>query len=52
MDTKPFLVQVKTVRSALNLSQEDLTHALGNSFATINRRENEKTKPFNLAARV
>lgn len=51
MGTKPFSEQVKAVRSALNLSQEDLAHALGVSFATVNRWENEKTKPSKLALR-
>lgn len=51
MDTKPFSEQVKAVRKELSLSQEDLAHALGVSFATVNRWENEKTKPSKLAQR-
>ncbi|VGO17507.1 hypothetical protein PDESU_06103 [Pontiella desulfatans] len=51
MGTKPFSEEVKAVRSALHLSQEELAHALGVSFATVNRWENEKTKPSKLAQR-
>lgn len=51
MGTKPFSEQVKAVRTALNLSQEELAHALGVSFATVNRWENGKTKPSKLAHR-
>lgn len=51
MGTKPFLEQVKAVRTALNLSQEELAHALGVSFATVNRWENGKTNPSKLAQR-
>jgi putative transcriptional regulator len=40
---------VKYVRSQLGLSQEDLAHALGVSFATVNRWENAKTLPSRLA---
>jgi putative transcriptional regulator len=51
MGTKPFSEQVKAVRTALNLSQEELAHALGVSFATVNRWENGKTSPSKLAQR-
>lgn len=51
MGTKPFSEQVKAVRTALNLSQEELAHALGVSFATVNRWENGKTSPSKLAKR-
>ncbi len=51
MGTKPFSEQVKAVRAALNLSQEDLAHAIGVSFATVNRWENGKTNPSKLAQR-
>ena len=40
---------VKEVRRQLGISQEDLAHELGVSFATINRWENGKTTPFKLA---
>ncbi len=46
---KQFSEQVKAVRTALNLSQEELAHALGVSFATVNRWENGKTNPSKLA---
>lgn len=51
MGTKPFSEQVKAVRTALNISQEELAHALGVSFATVNRWENGKTNPSKLAQR-
>jgi putative transcriptional regulator len=46
-----FLELVKEVRRQLGLSQEELAHALGVSFATVNRWENGKTKPSKLAHR-
>ena len=46
-----FPALVKDVRSRLGLSQEDLAHALGVSFATVNRWENAKTSPSRLARR-
>ena len=49
MGTKLFSEQVKAVRTALNLSQEELAHALGVSFATVNRWENGKTEPSKMA---
>lgn len=43
--------QVKNVRRQLGLSQEELAHAIGVSFATVNRWENRKTLPSKLARR-
>ena len=43
-----FAEMVKEVRKQLGLSQEELAHELGVSFATINRWENAKTVPFKL----
>ncbi len=40
---------VKEIRRQLGLSQEELAHALGVSFATVNRWENGKTNPSKLA---
>lgn len=40
---------VKHVREQLGLSQEDLARELGVSFATVNRWENEQSKPSKLA---
>lgn len=51
MGTKPFVEQVKAVRTALSLSQEELAHAIGVSFATVNRWENGKNNPSKLAQR-
>lgn len=42
---------VKEVRRQLALSQEELAHALGVSFATVNRWENGRTIPSKLAQR-
>lgn len=46
-----FPEQIKTVRRQLGLSQEELAHALGVSFATVNRWENGRTVPSKLARR-
>lgn len=40
---------IKNIRLVLKLSQEDLAHELGVSFATINRWENRKSAPSRLA---
>jgi putative transcriptional regulator len=42
---------VKELRKQLGLSQEELAHALGVSFASVNRWENGKTAPSKLARR-
>ncbi|MGR9088360.1 MAG: helix-turn-helix domain-containing protein [Gammaproteobacteria bacterium] len=39
---------VKEIRRQLTFSQEELAHALGLSFATVNRWENGKTVPSKL----
>ncbi|MCF8130716.1 MAG: helix-turn-helix transcriptional regulator [Deltaproteobacteria bacterium] len=51
MITEPekFSEIVREVRKKLDISQEDLAHALGVSFATVNRWENAKTSPSKLA---
>jgi putative transcriptional regulator len=49
--SKSFPEYIKEVRKQLELSQEDLAHALGVSFATVNRWENGKTAPSKLAQR-
>jgi DNA-binding transcriptional regulator YiaG len=49
MGEHSFSQQVKSVRAVLKISQEDLAHALGVSFATVNRWENGKTVPVKLA---
>jgi len=46
-----FTELVKDVRRQLGLSQEELAHELGVSFATVNRWENGKTMPSKLARR-
>jgi len=46
-----FTELVKDVRRQLGLSQEELAHELGVSFATVNRWENGKTVPSKLARR-
>ena len=47
-----FAEKVKFIRTKLNLSQEELVHRLGVSFATINRGENGSYKPSRLAKKV
>jgi len=44
-----FPAQLKEVRRQLGVSQAELAHALGVSFATVNRWENGKTAPSKLA---
>lgn len=44
-----FAKQVKYVREQLHFSQKQLAEALNVSFATINRWENSKVTPSNLA---
>ena len=46
---KNYSAQVKQLRGQLGLSQEDMAHALGVSFATVNRWENGQVKPSRLA---
>jgi putative transcriptional regulator len=43
---RSFRETVKSVRNALNISQEGLARELGISFSTVNRWENGKTKPI------
>lgn len=47
-----FAKQVKYVRKHLGLSQKQLADALNVSFATINRWENAKVCPSNLAQKT
>ena len=41
--------ELKKLRQQQGWSQEDLARKIGVSFATVNRRENSKTKPSRLA---
>lgn len=43
-----FPQKVKELRLQLDLSQEDLARELGVSYATINRWENNKSRPSKL----
>jgi transcriptional regulator with XRE-family HTH domain len=43
---------IKDVRRRLDMSQEQLARALNVSFSTINRWENEKASPSNLAQKT
>lgn len=49
VESMKFRKLVKEVRRQLSLTQEDLAHKLGVSFATINRWENGKNTPSRLA---
>ncbi len=48
-ESEKFSELVKRIRKQLGISQEDFAHALGVSFATVNRWENAKTSPSKLA---
>jgi len=47
-----FSSDVKSIRQSLGLSQEELARELGVSFATVNRWENSKTTPSQLALKT
>ena len=51
MDTEArhYAALIKEIRGQLALSQEDLARQLGVSYATVNRWENEQSKPSKLA---
>ena len=52
MDRKPtgdYAIQIKSLRAKLGLTQVNLAERLGVSFPTVNRWENGKTKPSQLA---
>jgi len=44
-----FAAKVKFVREQLKISQEELARALNVSYATVNRWENNKSTPNNIA---
>lgn len=47
-----FADKVKILRGKLQITQEDLAHELGVSFATINRWENGTYNPSRLAQKA
>lgn len=47
-----FSEKVKAVRSKLKLTQEELAHKLGVSFATVNRWESGSYRPSKMGQRV
>lgn len=47
-----FSEEVKNVRQKLGISQEELAHEVGVSFATVNRWENGNYKPSRLAKKA
>lgn len=47
-----FAETVKKIRKELSMSQEQLARELYVSFSTVNRWENEKSKPNNIAKKV
>ena len=52
IDSKDDLPKLlKSLRQQLGLSQEELAQRLGVSFTSVNRWENQQTKPSKLARR-
>ena len=47
-----FSEKVKAVRNQLQITQEELAHQLGVSFATVNRWESGAYKPSKMGQRV
>ncbi len=47
-----FSERVKAVRNQLQITQEELAHKLGVSFATVNRWESGSYKPSKMGQRV
>ncbi len=47
-----FSEKVKAVRNQLQLTQEELAHKLGVSFATVNRWESGSYKPSKMGQRM
>lgn len=47
-----FSEKVKAVRNQLQITQEELAHKLGISFATVNRWESGSYKPSKMGQRV
>lgn len=47
-----FSDKVKAVRNQLQITQEELAHKLGVSFATVNRWESGSYKPSKMGQRV
>lgn len=47
-----FSENIKMTRTKLRLTQEELAHELGVSFATVNRWENGSYNPSRLAQKV
>lgn len=48
-DRDDYSKRIKSIRLALEFSQEELAHKLGVSFTSVNRWENGQTKPSKLA---
>jgi len=44
--------EIKKIRQATGLTQEDFAHELGTSVATINRWENGRNQPGRMAVRL
>jgi len=44
--------EIRSLRKALSLTQEEFAHRIGVTFATVNRWENGKSKPSRLAVKT
>ena len=43
---------IKKVRAELGITQEQLAHAISSTLTTVNRWENDKTKPNRMARAI
>jgi putative transcriptional regulator len=44
--------RIKSLRQRMQLTQEDFAHLIGVTFSTVNRWENNKSKPNRIASRL
>lgn len=44
--------RIKAIRQALRMTQENFSHKIGVTYATVNRWENDKSEPNEMATRT